>query len=690
MYFFLQKRTLIMGISYVRKLFALVLLVYGSGSYAAGLLTPTGSARDTLDIKEHNVSVIIENGYAITTVEQIFYNAGDSDLEAVYSFPVPENAAVGEFTYWIDGNPVSGEVLETKQAREIYREEKQAGREVALTEQDTFKTFDISISPVRARQDVRISHTYIKATHVDTAIGRYVYPLEDGGVDEQKLSFWTYDEVVQEKFSFNLTFRTAYPIDGLRLPQHPDALVSQVSEYEWTVSILKEVASASEEGSSAQANTVHTLDRDVVVYWRLAEGLPASVDFVTFKNEGSKRGTFMMTITPGDDLKRIHEGTDWIFVLDYSGSMQGKYNTLIEGVNEGLRKLNPDDRFRVILFNNSTVELTRGLTYATVENVETAVLSMEATQPTGGTNLYSGLKAGLRNLDDDRSSAIILVTDGVANVGRTERKDFLDLLKTKDVRLFTFVMGNSANRPLLEGMAHVSNGFAANISNSDDIVGKLLEATTKLTHEAFHDVKLKVTGIKVKDISPKNIGSIYRGEQLIVFGHYWGQGTVDVELNARVSGEQVDYSTSFELSQSSEMHPELERLWAFASIEDLQNQMDYLGADADLSQAITDIALEYGLVTEYTSMLVMREEQFTSRGIDRKNARRVAREQTARQARANAPVASNRVDRQQPMYSSPAPTHAPKSGGGGAFGPWAILILLPLLFRELYRRKIVL
>ena len=102
--------------------------------------------------------------------------------------------------------------MEKNKARRIYDEEKAAGREAAITEQDSFKTFDISVSPVRANQEVRIKLTYLQPAHVDTGIGRYVYPLEDGGVDEDKIAFWAADDTVKEKFSFNLRFRSSYPV----------------------------------------------------------------------------------------------------------------------------------------------------------------------------------------------------------------------------------------------------------------------------------------------------------------------------------------------------------------------------------------------------------------------------------------------------------------------------------------------
>jgi Ca-activated chloride channel family protein len=348
--------------------------------------------------------------------------------------------------------------------------------------------------------------------------------------------------------------------------------------------------------------------------------------------------------------------------------------------------LNPNDRFRIILFNNQAREITPGFEYAVPENVQRYIRVLEGNRPDHGTNLYAGLKLGMESLDADRSNALILVTDGVANVGYTEKKDFLALLEDKDVRLFTFVMGNSANRPLLESMAKVSNGFAMNVSNSDDIAGKLLEATSRLTHEALHDVDVRFSGVKVSDLTPERIGSLYRGQQLIVFGHYWNDGEANVTVDGKVSGEYKNYSTTFEFPEIATLHPEIERLWAFAKIEDLENRIDYFGADADIEQAIVDVAVENGLVTDYTSMIVLREERFEQLGFNRFNKKRVEKEQLARQARAVQGLRDNRVDSNQPMYSSDRASH---SKGGGAFGPWMLLLLFPLLMQHFKTRKLL-
>lgn len=670
-----------------RRFIALLVgLFLGTMAQAAGLLTPSDGSLPPLDLQSQKVTVVIEDGYAVTTVEQVFHNPHSRDLEAIYSFPVPEHGAVGEFTLWIDGKPVTGEVLEKQEARRVYEEEKKAGRDAGLTEKDSYKTFDISVAPVRAGQDTRTRLVYYQTTAVDTGIGRYVYPLEEGGVDEQKLAFWTANPKVTGSFSFDLHLKSGYPVDAVRVPGQGQAQVTQVGPGEWKVHLGSQNAAgpAPAEDSQSRApafnpgqpgGAAFTLDKDLVVYWRHQAGLPGTVDLVTYKPEAGKRGTFMLTITPGDDLKAITEGRDWVFVLDVSGSMQGKYATLADGVQRALGKLNANDRFRIVLFNDRPRELTQGYVNATPEAVKRYAGEVAGIQPSNGTNLYAGLELGLASVEADRTSAVILVTDGVANVGETAQKKFIELVKNKDARLFTFIMGNSANRPLLEALTRASGGFAISISNSDDIVGQLLAALGKVSHEALHGVAVKIDGIKTADLTPKEIGSLYRGQQLVILGHYWADGPAKVELSGRISGQPKTYRTQFAFPAQTKDNPELERLWAYAKIRDLQEEMEDFGEKADLKRAATDIALEYGLVTDYTSMVVLREDQFAARGIKRSNQARVGVEQAAQQQRAQAAPVSRRADAQQPMYSGSQASHS----GGGALDGWTALALLVLV-----------
>ena len=674
----------------LRRVATLVAILGGflmaTAGSAAGLLRPADGSTPPLSIKQHHVQVTIEDGYAITEVEQLFHNPNDRDLTAWYSFPVPEHGSVAEFTVWIDGKPVVGEVLEKQRAREIHETEKAAGRETGLAEKDEYRSFDVQVHPVRAGQDTRIRLVYLQPASMDSGIGRYVYPLEDGGVDEQRMAFWTAQDTVEEQFSFQLQLRSGYPVDAVRVPGQAGALVTQQAAGLWAVQLDSGNApliAASEdnvsESATAPQQPLHSgpaarLDQDIVVYWRHPADLPGSVDAVAYKPVGAQRGSFMLTVTPGADLQPISDGSDWIFVLDTSGSMSGKLASLADGVGQALGRMRPNDRFRIITFGDRASDISKAYVPATTEQVQAYIQKVQNLQAGGGTNLHAGLKRALSTLDADRPTGIVLVTDGVANVGVTEQKAFLKLLQQHDVRLFTAIMGNSANRPLLEAMTEASNGFAVSVSNSDEIVGQILQASAKLTHQAMNEVRIEIDGVRTANLTPSRIGSLYRGEQLVVMGHYFGDGPATLRVHGKVNGRDVSYSTRIDFPEAAGRNPELERLWAYARVQELAQEIRNFGESRELREAIIDLGVEYSLVTDHTSMLVLRDEIFSQYGIDRRNASRRQLEKLAQAQRAQQAPVSNRADSAQPMFgNSPRPS---TGTGGGALSPWWALLAI--------------
>jgi Ca-activated chloride channel family protein len=642
------------------------LMMSAVSSHAAGLLKPVGVADSAVSIKSHHVTVTINNGYARTEVDQVFENTTDRDLDAVYSFPLPKQASLSELSLWIDGNEVIGEVLEKKKAREIHEEQKSQGKDTALAEKDDFKTFDVSVSPVRAHNETRVRLVYYQPLEIDLGIGCYLYPMAEGGVDEERIAFWEVDNKVSGSFTFDLTLKSAFPVKDVRVPHYKAAAaikkVNSITDGEtegtaggdvYTVSI------ASAEGA--------TLSDDIVFYYRLDESVPARVELIPYKPDAASPGTFMAVITPGASLKRIAEGTDWTFVLDVSGSMQGgKINTLCKGVCKVIGKLAPNDRFRVITFNNNARDITGGYVNATPENVKKYLEVVDNIQANGSTALFAGLKEAYNALDDDRTTGIILVTDGVCNVGPTQHTDFLNLINQKDIRLFTFVIGNSANQPLMDRLAKDSGGFAMNISDRDDIVGRLIQAKAKVLHEKLHDVKLRIHGAGVSDMTPKDSSSLYLGQQLIVFGHYDKEDDVKLTLSAKISGEEKSWSCKAHFPAQDTDNPELERLWALSRIDEIMQEIREKGESSAKRKQVVNLGTEYSLVTDYTSMLVIEEAEMENKGFMRRNAQRVHRERQARQNRAQRPVRNYQVSRNSGsrMFKSPAPS----IGGSGPVG----------------------
>lgn len=653
----------------------LLACLLGARANAAGLLkAPTGEDLAALRIASHDVNVVINNGFARTEVEQVFANSGTRDQEAIYTFPVPKQASLSEVSLWIDGQEVIGEVVAKEKARQVYEEQVAQGNDVALAEKNDFKTFDVSVGRVPAGGETRVRLVYYQPLEIDLNVGRYLYPLAEGGTDENRLAFWSVDEHVSGRFRFALTLKSAFPVRDVRMPGFEQAVITReaAGDEESAEGGLYRVVLESSEGA--------TLARDVVVYYRLADDVPARVELVPYRESPTEPGTFMVVVTPAADLGRITEGTDWTFVLDVSGSMSGgKLATLGEGVARVLGSMSGQDRFRLVTFNNAARELTPGYVTATPEATAQWLAVARGLQANGGTALFDGLREGYRGLDAERTTGVILVTDGVCNVGPTEHRAFLDLLAQYDVRLFTIVIGNSANQPLLERLALESGGFALNLSDADDIAGRLMQAKARVLHTAMHDVDIRFQGERVRELTPARVGTLHLGQQAVLFGRYSGEGPATLVMTARLSGEEKTWRCDVQFPSVDRDCPELERLWALARVEELMQDIRLEERDG-LKAQVRDLGVAYSLVTDYTAMVVARDDVMEVSGIERRNAGRVPREREAQVRTAAAPARQHRADNGATFEHRSSP-----SLGTGPVGPLFVVLSAWLMRRRAAR-----
>ena len=628
---------------------------------AAGTLTPKGSPHQPIRILDHHVKVTLNNGFAQTEVIQTFFNPNDVDLEAVYCFPVPESASLSEVTLTMGDREIEGEVVERCKAETIYESEKQAGNDAGLASKQGYQAFEFRVHPVRAQDQTRIRLVYYQPIEIDTGVGRYLYPLEEGGTDEVAASFWNpANDQVEGDFSAEFLLKSAWPIDNVRLPGfEAETNIEKLEEGHYRIRLDR----------SGQP-----LNRDLVLYYRLADNLPGRVEVIPYKDGESGPGTFMMVVTPGLDLGPIQHGADYVYVLDTSGSMSSKIHTLTSGVSQVIGKMSPEDRYRIVTFSSNASDLTRGWVQATPENVERTLREVGNLKTNGGTNIYDGLSMAMNDLDADRATSIVLVTDGVTNTGIVDPAEFHKLSKQHDIRIFGFLMGNSANWPLMRTVCEGSGGFYAAVSNADDILGQIMQAKSKILNECLHDAEFTIKGVKTFNTTGQAPGKIYRGQQLVMFGQYDRGGEAELILKARMTGEDKTYRTTFTLPESDTDNPEIERLWALDQIEQLEFQANAgTLAAGESSQGIRDLGLQYQLVSDETSMLVLADDAFDRHGIERKNRQRVQREHSAQAARSSvtSPV-NRRVDSHQPFTTHKAPT---LGGGGGAFPPLAAGLL---------------
>jgi Ca-activated chloride channel family protein len=474
---------------------------------------------------------------------------------------------------------------------------------------------------------------------------------------------------VENSLSINVELKSAWPVNEVRVP----GLESEVTTEQLGVGHYK----------VSFARTPAELTRDFVFYYRLADDLPGRVELVPYRPASGGPGTFMMVVTPGIDLQPITGGADYVFVLDVSGSMDGKIHTLARAVEQALGEMSPEDRFRVITFNNRAREVVP-LENATPDNVARAIEKVSRLSTGQSTDLYAGLDMALDRLDADRATSVILVTDGVTNTGVIDPREFHALMKKVDVRVFGFVMGNSANWPLMETIGEASGGFSTGVSNDDDIIGQILLAKSKITHEALHDAEISIRGVNVSDATDGAIGKVYRGQQLVLFGRYQKGGQATVRLKARLTGEDKVYETTFAFPDVDEDNPEVERLWALSRIESLERKrMIGILPEEEAESAVTRLGVDYQLVTDYTSMIVLADEDFVRHGIDRRNLERVDRERRAQSVRLTTGPKNNRVDQGQPMFKG----NAPKAGGGGAIDPFTVGLATLLAGAALAQRR---
>ncbi len=644
-------------------------LVSGSSLQAAGLLKSKQNPNLHLDLLEHEVDVVLNNGFARTEVIQGFRNRGEYPAEAIYTFPMPKRSSLSQVTLQVNGKELHGEVVEKQRARQVYEEQKQQGRDTALAEKDEYRSYEVFVGNVRPGEDVRIRLVYYQPLEIDLNVGRYVYPLAEGNTDDAKIPFWSVDPQLQGRFSFDLELKSSFPVKDVRMPRW-----DQQAKIERAPQEAEENAAGPEViRASIEVPQNGSLSGDVVFYYRLADDTPARVEFLTYREQKNEEGTYMLVITPAADLQPITRGSDWIFVLDVSGSMSGhKLSTLADGVSRVIGQMRPEDRFQIVTFNGSARDFTNGYVNATPESAAEWIQRVKTLHADGGTNLFAGLRKAYRSLDEDRTTGIVLVTDGVANIGETAHSRFLDLLREQDIRLFTFVIGNGANQPLMERLAKASNGFAMNISDADDIQGRLIQAKAKVLHEAMHDVTVRFKGEKVHQSTPEKAGSLYLGQQCVQFGRFRGTGPVEVEMTAKISGKPHTWTVQAELPEQDVLHPELERLWALSRIDEVMQEIREKGERESLRNQIVGLGTEYSLVTDYTSMLVVEDETFENEGIQRRNADRVAKEDAAREQRRQHQPAPKRIETQQTFGGRSSPGIG---SGAGPVGPLFLLIL---------------
>lgn len=590
-------------------LFALTLI--SSPADAAGLLVADGGFGGVLEIQEHTVNVTFNNGVVVTEVNQVFVNTENRQVEALYTFPVPEGASVANFSMWIGGKEMVGEVVEKERARQIYNSYKQVRRDPGLLEQTDFRTFEMRIFPIGPRAEQRVQITYYQELSVDDDWGTYVYPL---ATDTRR----DLDSRTRGRFALTLDVRSQIPVESVTSPSHGDDFVTaRHTDSYWQ-------ASLETDGGD--------LNRDVVVAFKTARA-QTGLDLVASKDL-AEDGFFQLSFTAGDELSGSGGGMDYVFVLDVSGSMarDGKLSLSRRSVGAFVNELGDDDRFDLMSFNVAPETLFRSLRPATGAARAEAVEFLDSRRAKGGTQLQPALQVAYDYKDADRPLNVVILSDGMTD--QRERAVMLQALagRPAGTRVFCIGVGNDVNRPLLSQVAEEAGGLAAFVSRGDDFTRQARAFRRKLLRPAASNVTLDIEGVGVYDVEPRTLPDLFHGSPLRIYGRYRDDGTARVRIRADVGGEELDTTVELDFPKEESANPEIERMWAWHRIERLQRDGDRQGTRTAVVDEIVRLGEGFSIVTEYTSFLVLENDgEYQRWKIERRNALRMARDREQHQ-----------------------------------------------------------
>ena len=578
---------------------------------AAGLLIADGRFGGKLKIKEHSVKVTINNGIAITEVTQIFQNMERRQLEALYTFPIPKGASVSDFSMWIRGKEMIGEVVEKKRARQIYESYKKRNIDPGLLEQVDFKRFEMRIFPIAAGASQKVKITYSQELDVDNDWITYLYPLATTTVKNL-------DSKTTDKFSITLDINSAIPITSLKSPSHQnDFVINKINDDYYQASLeIKE----------------GDLNKDVVLSAQLKRPL-TGIDVVTSKTKGED-GFFYLTLTAGKELEKLDVGMDYLFVLDISGSMRmdGKITQSKNTVGAFLEELGDKDRFDLITFNTMPKPVFKKLEFASPENIDKAKKRLNRIETKGGTSVLAALRLAYRYAEEGRSLNIILMSDGMD--GQTYPRSLVDLINQNSAsgrsKVFCVGVGNEINKPLLKRVAQDSGGFAAFISNGDNFQRQAKSFKRKLLHPVASNLSIELKNIGAYDITPSTLPNLYHGFPVRIYGRYKKSAESTITINANIQGKALNKSVNIIMPNEDHDNPEIERMWAFKKIQELQKGFDESNNQHPNIEKIIRLGEGYSIVSKYTSFLVLENDNEYKRWkISRRNALRQKRDRRA-------------------------------------------------------------
>ena len=582
----------------------------GSGAMLAGFPSPGKPERTRfipLPLKHTAVDAAI-NGYIGTVnVKQAYENPYDTKIEAVYVFPLPEKAAVSEFLMVIGDRTIRGILREKEEAVAIYREARRQGYQASLLVQRRPNIFEQKVANIEPGKAIDIDITYFHTLAYKDGWYSFVFPTVVG----PRYNPPGYPDPVDAVPRGHGSSGAGTTVEYLRPEERSGHDISINVRLDAGVEIEDVKAShgvdVSRDGERAAVvklkNQSTLPNRDFVLDFRVA-GERLKSNLLTHRDPETGEGYFTLMIIPPKDSALVpRQAMEMVFVLDCSGSMQGSpLRQAKDAVLVALDRLGANDTFQIIRFSDTASQFGTKPVLATDRNLTAARNYVSGLRANGGTEMINGVRASLDfPHDPSRYRFVTFMTDGYIG----NERDILAAVHDRigAARIFSFGVGNSVNRYLMERMAEAGRGVVAYLGLNDSARDVMDDFFARVSRPALTDVEIDWGGMAVTDVYPRTLPDLFVGRPLVITGKYAGDRKA-IQVLGSSGGERLTLMTALDVDGNA--GSSLAKVWARLRIADLANRLTRAGDPyGELGDAIRNTALRYQLVSNYTSFVAV-------------------------------------------------------------------------------------
>jgi Ca-activated chloride channel family protein len=600
----------------------------GETSGSLTVIDGEGKPRRMCPLKHTDVKAEISGFISRVVVTQQFENPFKEKIEAVYAFPLPQNAAVDDMTMIVGERTVRGKILPREEARAVYEAAKSSGKVAGLLDQERPNIFTQSVANILPGEQVKITISYVETLSYVNGAYEFVFPMVVGpryipGADRNTNhggGFASDTDRVPDASRITpkpapTGMRSGHDI-SLDVKLDAGLIIDNLESKTHLVDIRRpdnRSARLHLKGNSTIPNKDFILRYDVA-------GQAIQDAVLTHRSE--KGGFFTMIlqppqrVTPEDVTPK-----ELVFVLDTSGSMDGfPIEKAKETMKLALDNLYPSDTFNLITFAGDTSILFPEPVPATAANLRKAQAFLSSRAGAGGTEMMTAIKAALKPSDDQSHVRIVcFMTDGYVG---NDMEIISEVQKHQNARVFAFGIGSSVNHFLLDKMAEAGRGEVEYVALNDDGSAAARRFHERVRNPLLTDISIDWNGLPVADVYPQRIPDLFSAKPVVVTGRFTAPGRAMIRLKGKMAGEDFVREVPVELPETMASHDVLASLWARARVDNLMGQ-DFEGLQgenmrADLKDTITQLGIEYRLMTQFTSFVAVEEMIVTDGGQPRR------------------------------------------------------------------------